>query len=298
MRIAGLIGLVAGLLACAALFGCRSSQQNIGTAGSAVEKNGPIIEPKATASIADRDVLDRAVENLRNDDVKWNCHGAMYYLYRRREEIWPFLVDNLGIDDLQARDAIIRILCETKSFEPDAGFIRLVMDRIDKRGGLISLEAHHSTHYDFIAYLAMQAPRFHIVISEGIDTRNPFLLFAVTYALFESGTLGEHLDDYTPEVISRIVSNLRGNLYNVRTCLMLAEKALPGLEKAARIDTLAQLLVMATRDHNREARDTIHLEYAYLVSHHLEANRRSGGILPLSAILYDVRPHLLVESAE
>jgi hypothetical protein len=77
---------------------------------------------------------------------------------------------------------------------------------------------------------------------------------------------------------------------------MLGDRCLPELMSRASLSgrgtsTLAELLVRAIRDGNREARDTIHLEYAYLESHYLQAHsRQPGGMIPLSRLLIDARP--------
>ena len=63
--------------------------------------------------------IQYALDNLKDDDLKMNCAEAIKYLYERREHICDLLVDSLPTLDDQARAAVLRILIETSSYEPD-----------------------------------------------------------------------------------------------------------------------------------------------------------------------------------
>jgi hypothetical protein len=253
---------------------------------------------QAVPATPDEEILV-ALDNLRQDDEKWNCHNAMWLLYERREEICPALVAALDADDWQVQEAVARILCETDAFQPDRRFIELLLARLAQPKELF-IEAHHSIHYDFIAYLAEVAPEWHDVIAAGIRSDDLFVVWATTYALDRAGLLDAHRAGFTPMIVERIVHGLgtRGDtmMYAARTCLLLGDMCLPLLAEpptdAQGGSALRELLVRAIAGSDREALDTVEMTYFRIESAYLmRASDWPRSFAPLSEVLpHNSRP--------
>src|ERR1700736_4413881 len=78
-----------------------------------------------------KDQIRQAFLDLREDQIKYNCSRATYWLYKHRDSLRDQVLDELyRTNDPQARDALLLVLFNTTSFNPDERFARLVVQRL------------------------------------------------------------------------------------------------------------------------------------------------------------------------
>jgi len=178
------------------------------------------------------------LRDLQDDNTPWNCSQAMAYLYDQRDSLADKIRMAIPTSDWQGQLALIRILCETKSFQPDDDFLGLVVDKLCE-GRTLFLAAHYSTKHELAAYLihcGINRPeKLTALLKPKIPHADLESLWLIAHILDRLGTLQEVADSFTPEVLVYVISNLRDDSapYNatfaVRTCLLLREKVVPNL---------------------------------------------------------------------
>lgn len=279
--------------------------------GCATEKKNEQTTNHSPVSVVEISELDRenaiiAIENLKDDSTKWNCHDAMRYLYLRREQLTPIIVKNLDYPDSQVKQALLRILCETETFKPDESFIRRVLAQLENPFTL-DIMAHHSIKYDFIGYLAYKSPEFHNVIASYLNKKDILIVYAITYSLNSGGMLNEHLSEYNQEVMSFITSNLLktdipyGKSYAVRICFMLGDYSVPYLrelvkDEAIDKNALTELVLRQIVEPDKKWLDKIREQDCVLESYYLRKSPEyPNGFVPLSDVLSRRKPHFLGE---
>ena len=241
--------------------------------------------------------LDLALQNLADDEVKWNCHQAMYYLYERRAQIKDTLVSRLDGLDWQGQEAVMRILCETASFEPDARFVNLVFSRLHS-GSELDLGPHHSTHYDFIIYLTSHARPFSREIGMQVRSKDLVVQWAATYILAKAQLLGGCESYDSQAMMSDILANLKDDrvcfnaAYTVRICLLLGSRCLPALRDIMKGGDnqsyqLARLLIDAIAKRSKNAVEQINAVCP------VESGFMSRGLMPLPEIIGHPEPRFL-----
>lgn len=152
---------------------------------------------RAEQNIAIPEDVRKALDNLKNDDLKMNCVEATKYLYERREKIVDILVNSLPDLDWQGQDVVLKMLTETESYSPDESVIKLMLERIkDERSPNIR-DSHDIYHYDYIPYIGKYAPKFKDVLKFYIKTGNVRQLWAVTHILAKAKILDEMKESYS-----------------------------------------------------------------------------------------------------
>lgn len=294
MRLSLVIGIILPII-----FGCASEKK------SGQSLTIPPV-PVPEISELDRENAIIAIENLKDDSTKWNCHDAMRYLYLRREQLTPILIENLNYPDSQVQQALIRTLCETETFKPDESFIRRILDQLENQFTL-DLQAHHSIKYDFIGYLAFKSSEFHDVIASYLNKKDIFIVYAVTHSLNAGGMLNEHLSEYNKEVMSFITGNLLktdipyGKSYSVRICFMLGDHSVPYLRQfikdyAVDKNDLPELVLRQIVEPDKKWLDKIREHGCIIESYYLRKSPEYPyGFVPLSDVLSKRSPHFLGE---
>ncbi|MDP9098831.1 MAG: hypothetical protein M3N48_07545 [Verrucomicrobiota bacterium] len=208
----------------------------------------------------------RAFADIRNDDVKHNCSNATEWLLKYREELKEDLLAELYRTDRQGRDAILHVLFNTDSFQPDERFIRFVFARISEgdryvTSGMIFKDpaerlAWSGAHWEAWRYIDDHFPLFEPYVKEEIArSEDPFFLWAAAWLAKQRGILGEYGPLFTTEVLRRAAANLKQDEIGfnasraVRLFLLLGDQSLPALrEVAAGKDPQGSMLAKATID--------------------------------------------------
>jgi len=182
--------------------------------------------------------MQKAFDNLQDDDLKGNCIEAAQYLYNRREESVDILRNMLPKLDWQGQDIVLKILTETESYEPDEGVVKIMLERLKDPDHVPAIrECHSIWHYDYILYLEGYVARFKDLFQSYIIPNDTQQLWTVTYLLDKKGVLDEMKRYYTPEIMDFLIRSLRDDrlrdneLYASRICILLGMESLPFLEK-------------------------------------------------------------------
>src|SRR5947207_12663807 len=77
--------------------------------------------------------LRRAFADIRSDNIPHNCEHATEWLLKYGDEIRDQLLAELYRTDRQGRDAILHVLFNTPSFQPDERFIRFLFTRLSEQ---------------------------------------------------------------------------------------------------------------------------------------------------------------------
>lgn len=246
----------------------------------------------------------RAFADIRSDNVPHNCAHATEWLLKYREELKDDLLAELYRTDRQGRDAILHVLFNTESFQPDERFIRFVFARLGEGDQFVKSDtifkdpldriAWSGSHWEAWRYMDEHFELFDPYLKEEIGrTESSFVLWAAAWLAKHRGILGEYGPLFTPEVLRRAAVNLRKDQirYNasraVRLFLILGDQSLPVLREVnGDADPQAKMLARATIDALGGKRQA----FGYLVSK-----------LDLSQVLFGPpvqEPEWLSEAAE
>lgn len=199
--------------------------------GSAIAETGKIIPSD----------IQKALDNLNDDDLQFNCVEAAKYLYGRREGIIDILVSSLPILDWQGQDVILKILTDTKAYNPDESAVRLMLERLNDEQGPGICYPHKIYHYDYILYIEKYVERFKILLRSYIKAGNIRQLWIITHILAKKGPLDEMKYCYTSEVMNFVISNLRKDnivknaSYAARICFLNRKISTPYLKQEIEI---------------------------------------------------------------
>ncbi|HEV2803646.1 MAG TPA: hypothetical protein VGW57_01830 [Chthoniobacterales bacterium] len=210
--------------------------------------------------------LRRAFSDIRDDKVPHNCSRGTEWLLNYREDIREDLLAELYRTDRQGRDAILHVLFNTDSFQPDERFIRFVFSRMEETDRYVKSDsifkvpsdqlAWSGSHWEAWRYIDDHFELFEPYVKEAIGvSENPFVLWAAAWLAKQRGIMAEYAPLFTPEVMRRAAANLSEDhfRYNasraVRLFLLLGDQSLPALRDAARDgDRQAKMLARATID--------------------------------------------------
>jgi len=208
----------------------------------------------------------RAFADIHTDNVPHNCAHATEWLLKYREELKDDLLAELYRTDRQGRDAILHVLFNTASFQPDERFIRFVFARMSEGDQYVKSDMIFKDTLDRLAwsgapweawrYMDEHFELFDPYLKEEIGrTESPFVLWAAAWLAQHRGILGEYGPLFTPEVLRRATVNLRKDQirYNasraVRLFLLLGDQSIPALrEVAGDADPQAAMFARATID--------------------------------------------------
>lgn len=224
-----------------------------------------LIQAEAFAAPPPEEVR-RAFADIRNDDVRHNCSHAAEWLLKYREEIKEDLLAELYRTDRQGRDAILHVLFNTDSFQPDERFIRFVFVRMSEgdryvRSGMIFKDPSDrlpwsGSHWEAWRYIDEHFQFFEPYVKEEIGrSEDPFVLWAAAWLAKQRGILGEYGPLFTLEVLRRAAASLKKDdvEFNasraVRLYLLLGDQSLPALrEVVGSADPQAAMFAKATID--------------------------------------------------
>ena len=210
--------------------------------------------------------LRRAFADIRSDNVPHNCEHATEWLLKYGDELKEDLLAELYRTDRQGRDAILHVLFNTASFQPDERFIRFVFARMAEGNRYVKSDMIFKAPIDQLAWSGAQweAWRYiddHFQLFEPYlkteigTTDSPFVLWATAWLAKRRGILGEYAPLFTPEVLGKAAANLKQDQvrYNasqtVRLFLLLGDQSLPALREAiASGNSQAAMIAKATID--------------------------------------------------
>ena len=210
--------------------------------------------------------LRRAFADIRTDNVPHNCEHATEWLLKYGDELKEDLLAELYRTDRQGRDAILHVLFNTASFQPDERFVRFVFARMAEEDRYVKSSmifktpsdrlAWSGAHWEAWRYIDDHFQVFEPYVKAEIGTTDSsFVLWATAWLAKRRGILGEFAPLFTPEVLRKAAANLRQDQvrYNasraVRLYLLLGDQSLPALREISRAgDPQAAMLAKATID--------------------------------------------------
>jgi hypothetical protein len=208
----------------------------------------------------------RAFADIRNDNVPHNCAHAVEWLLKYREELKDDLLAELYRTDRQGRDAILHVLFNTDSFQPDERFIRFVFARMNDEDRYVKSDMifkepldrlpFSGSHWEAWRYIDEHFELFEPYVKEEIGrSESPFVLWAAAWLAKRRGIFAEWGPLFTPEVVRRAVVSLKKDeiRFNasraVRLCLLLGDQSIPVLrEVSGDADPQAAMFARATID--------------------------------------------------
>ncbi len=208
----------------------------------------------------------RAFADIRTDNVPHNCAHATEWLLKYREELKDDLLAELYRTDRQGRDAILHVLFNTESFQPDERFIRFVFARMSEGNQYVKSDMIFKDPLDRLAwsgapweawrYIEEHFELFDPYLKEEIGrTESPFVLWAAAWLAKHRGILADYGPLFTPEVLRRATVHLRKDQIRfnasraVRLFLLLGDQSIPALrEVSGDADPQAAMFARATVD--------------------------------------------------
>jgi hypothetical protein len=208
-----------------------------------------------------------AFTDLRSDDKLLNCSRAVSWLMLYREKLNDYLLSELYRTDRQGRDAILHVLFNTKSFNPDNRFKQFVLARLPEQDSHVrnwdvlygrpeifrSKETFATAqgegqdwgmvraHWEAWQYIDGHFSDFESLLTDNLSrTDSAFVLWGTTWLFDKHGVLKKKLAYYTPQVLSRAAAHLKNDKqqYNAthaaRMFLLLDRHSLPILTDSAR----------------------------------------------------------------
>jgi hypothetical protein len=210
--------------------------------------------------------LRRAFADIRSDNVPHNCEHATEWLLKYRDEIQEDLLAELYRTDRQGRDAILHVLFNIASFQPDERFIRFVFARMAEEDRYVKSSmifkatsdrlAWSGAHWEAWRFIDDHFQLFEPYLKAEIGTNDsPLVLWATAWLVKRRGIMTDFAPLFTPEVLRRAAANLKQDKvrYNasrtVRLFLLLGDQSLPALREISTAgDPQATMLAKATID--------------------------------------------------
>ena len=228
--------------------------------------------------------VGRAFIDLRNDSIRYNCTRATYWLYKHRDTLHEQMLAELyRATDPQARDSLLLVLFQTKTFTPDERFARFIAQRLREEDTRVPNSRFQLPQADYdrtvppadnLFFSAHSVAWFYI--DSHYDLFEPVLkleigstddmweLWGIAWLMKKRGRLANSIELFTPEVFRKAAANLKDDdkAFNAseaaRFFLLLPDQGLPFLreiqESADRQQrSLARALIDAIATGNRDA---------------------------------------------
>jgi hypothetical protein len=204
--------------------------------------------------------------DIRDDNVPHNCEHATEWLLKNREDIKDDLLAELYRTDRQGRDAILHVLFNTATFQPDERFIRFLLARLPEQSryvkpGMIfkvppNRIPYSSAHWEAWSFIDAHFAQFEPYLKEEIArSESPYFLWAVAWLAKVRGVFAEYAPLFTSKVLHRAAANLAADnqpsnaSQAVRLFLLLGDQSLPVLREVASTgDSQAKNFATATID--------------------------------------------------
>jgi hypothetical protein len=198
--------------------------------------------------------LESALVNLRNDNRRYNCKNAYEFLMTHMEDtnVVEFLRSKVATEqDLQARGAMISLLCLSKAHDHNQEFATVVLSYLTKygeecrsdpkrkRGGPFDQKygrlflTIHRVDLDCAKFLIRNAKKYENLLQAYFDTGPIIVRWVVVHALSRHGLLNKYKDKADDEFYRFVFSNLRNDsekynaLYASRILVILGEHSIP-----------------------------------------------------------------------
>jgi hypothetical protein len=212
------------------------------------------------------DEIRHAFSDIRDDNIPHNCEHATEWLLKYRAELKDDLLAELYRTDRQGRDAILHVLFNTPSFQPDERFIRFVLTRLYEQNRYVKSNTifkdttgaltWSGAHFEAWRFINDHYGIFEPYLKEELGkTNNVFVLWATAWLAKWRGVFADYAPLFTPAVLQKAAFNLKNDnvSYNasqaVRLFLLLGDQSLPSLREAAAAgDPQAKSLAKATMD--------------------------------------------------
>jgi hypothetical protein len=212
------------------------------------------------------DEVRSAFADIRDDKVPHNCEHATEWLLKNREEIKDDLPAELYRTDRQGRDAILHVLFNTASFQPDERFIRFLLARLVEQNRYVKSSMifkapinripYSGVHWEAWSFIDAHFAEFEPYLKDEIArSESPFFLWSVAWLAKVRGIFSDYSPLFTPKVLHRAAANLAADDQDsnasqaVRLFLLLGDQSLPALREAAsNSDAQASNLARATID--------------------------------------------------
>jgi len=225
-----------------------------------------LLAPNILAAPPPAEELRRAFADIREDNVPHNCEHATEWLLKYGHDLRDDLLAELYRTDRQGRDAILHVLFNTASFQPDERFIRFVFARMAEGDHYVKSNmifkapldqvAWSGAHWEAWRYIDDHFQLFEPYLKAEIGTTdNVFVLWATAWLAKRRGIMGDYAPLFTPEVLRKAAANLKQDQvrYNasraVRLFLLLGDQSLPALREISTAgDLQAKMLAKATID--------------------------------------------------
>jgi hypothetical protein len=196
------------------------------------------------------DQVRSAFADIRDDKVPHNCEHATEWLLKNREDIKDELLAELFRTDRQGRDAILHVLFNTASFQPDERFIRFLIARLPEQSRYVKPSMifktppnqipYSSAHWEAWSFIDAHFAQFEPYLKEEIArSESPYFLWAVAWLAKVRGVFADYALLFTPEVLRRAAANLAADhepsnaSQAVRLFLLLGDQSLPTLREVA-----------------------------------------------------------------
>jgi hypothetical protein len=190
----------------------------------------------------------RAFIDLRQDHIRYNCSRATLWLQQHRDILRDQMQTELyRTNDPQERDALLVVLFQTESFDPDERFARFVVQRLreedtrvsnvfvglpesEESPDLISLTggAHHLAWVFIDRHYGLFEPLLKAEVGETADI---WELWAIAWLFKKHNVLSANASLFTSDVLGRAAAALKNDeiRYNgsqaMRLFLMLPKQS-------------------------------------------------------------------------
>ena len=210
------------------------------------------------------DEVRRAFADIRDDNIPHNCEHATEWLLKYREDVKDQLLAELYRTDRQGRDAILHVLFNTPSFQPDERFIRFLFTRMAEQNRYVKSNMifkdtsgalrWSGAHWEGWRFINDHYELFEPYLKEEIGkTDSVFVMWASAWLAKWRGSFDNYAPLFTPAVLQKAALNLRNDniSYNasqaVRLFLLLGDQSLPTLRDAETSgDAQGRMLAKAT----------------------------------------------------
>jgi hypothetical protein len=197
-----------------------------------------------------KEQVRNAFRDLRNDHIRYNCSHATLWLQQHRGVLRDQILTELyRTDDPQARDALLVVLFQTETFDPDERFARFVVQRLreedtrvknvflglpesEESPDLITLTggAHHLAWVFIDRHYGLFEPLLKAEVGETTDIWEQW---AIAWMFKKHNVLTANASLFTSDVLGRAAAALKNDAikYNaseaVRLFLMLPKQSTP-----------------------------------------------------------------------